>query len=292
MLSLPAMMNKSMWTSFLMELAPEDAVRRFAELGWTHLELSTEHGAALLDRGDPAATGEEFRRFCSGIGVSLPQGHLKLSAKIGETDACARRREVDELKRWLDLFAAIGVRAAVLHPGGGCLNPGPVPEEVFHATVESLGELVAHTGGGPPVICLENGPNASGLLEIIEAVGSEGLGICFDTGHLAVLRAQAPEVTQTEREFILEAGDRLKALHIADNDGSGDQHLLPYDGGAVDWPGVMCGLGEISYEGPFNFEVPGESRPDRCPLERRPALLARAAAIADRMMETMRQSVA
>ena len=276
------MMNKSMWTSYLVELAPEEAVELFAESGWTHLELSTEHGAALLERGDPAATGERFRQFCADLGVSLPQGHFKLSADIARPDPAERRQELDELKRWIDLFAALGIEAGVLHPGGGSrLEPVRPSRKVFDANVAALRELVAHAEAGPPIICLENGANAGELLGLIEAAGPDGLAICFDTGHLSFLRATAPDAAQSEYEFILEAGEYLKALHIADNDGSGDQHLLPFEGGTVDWDSVMRGLREVGYDGPFNFEVPGEIR---CPIPERLEKLKTADAIATRLM--------
>ena len=45
-------MHLAMWTSYLYDLQPEEMLARFSEKGWTHLELSDEHGNALLDRGD------------------------------------------------------------------------------------------------------------------------------------------------------------------------------------------------------------------------------------------------
>jgi len=281
-------MEKSMWTSFLMELSPEEATEQFARKGWTHLELSTEHGAALLERGDPTATGERFRAFCDDLGVTVPQGHIKLRANIAMPCAADRRRELDELKGWLDLFAAVGIRAAVLHPGSGAPNgPGPFGEGVFEVNVASLRELAAHASDDL-TICLENGSNAGDLLRLIHAADPGRLAICLDTGHLALGRARREEGAQTDYEFITEAGDYLRALHITDNDGSRDQHLLPFEGGLVDWEGVMMGLRDIGFDGPFNFEIPGErGRPFDELLE----TLDRAAHIADALMTTMGRSV-
>ena len=78
--------------------------------------------------------------------------------------------------------------------------------------------------------------------------------------------------------FIRAAGSRLKALHIADNDTSGDQHLLPFGCGTVDWQDVMRGLREVGYSGLFNFEVPGERR---APLAVRREKLRYARALSD-----------
>jgi len=278
-------MHKGMWTSYLGELSPEEAMKAFARKGWMHLELSSEHGEALLERGDPTQAGEQFRRFCEDLGVHLPQGHLKLRADIALPDRDELRREIDELKRWIDLFSSLGVRAGVLHPGGRSRHdPTRAPGEVFNTVVESLGELVAHAAGGPTVICLENGASAGELLRLIDAVGGEGLGICLDTSHLSLARARSPGAAQTDYEFIHEAGAHLKALHLSDNDGSADQHRLPFEGGKVDWEGVMRGLREIGYDGLFNFEIPGETEP---PLPDRLAELDRISELAERMMATM-----
>jgi len=50
----------------------------------------------------------------------------------------------------------------------------------------------------------------------------------------------------------------LKALHLADNDGTSDQHLMPSAKGQVDFQAVIKALHDINYDGLYNFEVPGE----------------------------------
>jgi sugar phosphate isomerase/epimerase len=58
--------------------------------------------------------------------------------------------------------------------------------------------------------------------------------------------------------FIKKAGKRLKALHLADNDGTSDQHLMPTAKGQVDFQAVIKALHDVNYDGLYNFEVPGE----------------------------------
>ena len=82
------------------------------------------------------------------------------------------------------------------------------------------------------------------------------LCVCLDTGHLHLF-------DKDQRNFILKAGKRLKALHIADNQGFEDQHMMPYGRGNIDFDEVVRALREIHYEGLFNLEIPGENfRPD------------------------------
>lgn len=254
-------MRLSMWTSYFMDLSPDEMVKQFAEKGWYELELSDEHGKTLLERGEPTSTGREFRRFAGDLGVSFPQGHLWLTSNI----AADNQREVlDRLKRWLDLFAAIGVKAAVLHPGR---NVGCTAQELLERRVKALHELIEHIRGTDVTICLENivssAPEAEDLLEILEHVQRDRLAICLDTGHLNLS-------SKKQKDFILKVGRHLKALHIADNDGSSDQHLMPYGRGNVPWDEVAEGLKAVDYRGLWNLEIPGERR---CPLSIRLAKL-------------------
>ena len=55
----------------------------------------------------------------------------------------------------------------------------------------------------------------------------------------------------------------MKALHIADNQGETDQHMMPFGKGKVDIEAVVRALKEIGYQNLFNFEIPGERK---CPL--------------------------
>lgn len=106
-------------------------------------------------------------------------------------------------------------------------------------------------------VCLENlcshTMSVEEILEIIEEVGSPKLAICLDTGHLNVSKASS------QYDFIKKAGKHLKALHLHDNDGSGDMHILPFSRGKINFTEIVKALKEIDYQGEFNFEIPGES---------------------------------
>ena len=256
-------MKPSMWTDFLHGLPPEERLELLASKDWRFAEISSKDSMTLLARGDPQAVGAEYAKFAREHGVRVLQGHLWLMCDI----ASSRQESiVAELKHWLDLYLAIGVRAAVLHPGGDELKEqGADAERLLAAQVRALRPLCGHLEGPDLHICLENmaGHQAHDLRAIIDAVGCDNLGICLDTGHLNLIPGD-PAL------FIRTAGPLLKATHIADNDTSSDQHLMPYARGTVDWPAVVGALREIGYAGLFNFEIPGENR---CPIPVRLAKL-------------------
>lgn len=247
----------ALWTSFLVELPPEEMARAFAAAGWREMELSTEHGEMLLRRGAPEIAGAQFRAFAEGCGVGFHQGHLWLEADV--TDP-GKPGTVDGMKKWLDLFAAAGVRCAVIHPGGAALRAqGAEAARIHEANVRAFTELCRHAHGGPLVLCIENMTETpvEALLKIVRDVGSPHLAICLDTGHLHLVKGD-------HAAFIRAAGPHLRALHVADNDGSCDQHLAPYGRGTVPWKSVLPALRECGYADLFNLEIPGERR---CPPE-------------------------
>jgi sugar phosphate isomerase/epimerase len=269
-----------MWSAFLLEMSPEEMTAVFRRHDFVCSELSDEHSAALLKRGNPEKTGAALKKFAGNLGFSFPQGHLFLSIDIALPNESRRRKNIDTLKRWLELYSALGVKAAVLHPGGAETKSAAEKKRQDEARLKSLRELCAFAKGGPVTICLENlmmnYRRAGDLVKTIKDCGSpSNLGICLDTGHLNVTKGD-------QTEFIKKAGKLLKALHIADNLGSYDDHLLPFGKGTVDWPAVMSALKKNGYNGLFNFEVPGERR---CPPEVREAKLDYALALANAMLK-------
>lgn len=246
--------NFSIWSSFDVDLTPEEMVLVQEERGLHYCELSDEHGAVLLERpGTPEEIGTAFGAFAAQHGVFFPQGHLWLRVQL-----CNDPSAVEILKKWLELFSAAGVKNAVLHCDGR-FPEGTPKEEIIAENAKRLCVLAAYAETLGIRICLENlrtfCGDAEELLKVIEAAGnSDALGICLDTGHLNLASPG------TEAQFIRTAGSRLHALHIADNEGQRDQHLMPFGAGNVDFTAVMLALKEIGYRDLFNYEIPGERR--------------------------------
>ena len=59
-----------------------------------------------------------------------------------------------------------------------------------------------------------------------------------------------------QRAAIAALGPRLKALHIQDNDGTRDDHMLPFaTARGVNWSDVALGLRDAGYGGAFTYEA-------------------------------------
>lgn len=72
-------------------------------------------------------------------------------------------------------------------------------------------------------------------------------GAVWDVGH-----ANIDGIDQ--RKEILELGNNLKAIHVHDNHGICDEHLLPFMG-TVNYDSVVQGLIESGYQGYFTLEI-------------------------------------
>ena len=260
-------MKISMWTAFLVEDSPESAIETLASCGYRYAEFSDEHGKVLMDRPDPVKAAAELADFAHDRGLTLLQGHLHLTADISHPDPEKRRTYLDFLKKELQVYNRLGVKAAVLHCGGKAARDQgmPVPD-VEALSAASLMELCQSIEGENIRIAIENipatQPFASDLLRMIATVKRPELGICLDTGHLNLVQGDPSA-------FLDEAGDKLIALHIADNLGNADHHMFPCGRGTVNWCAFMKKLKSTSYQGLFNFEVPGE----RCAVCRQIQLL-------------------
>ncbi len=250
-------MKISMWSSFYRELSPKEMVLRIQKNGWSYSELSDEHGAMLLKMGDPKTMGQEFKAFADSHHVQFPQGHLWLTCHLCDPDEDTVLRT---LESWLDLFYAAGVRRAVLHCDSDSFPEGTSKQIMLESNIDRVRKLTKYLSGTDMILCLENlleiTDSVDELLQIIHAVGGPNVGICLDTGHLNI-------AGHDQVDFIHRASPYLKALHIADNEGVTDQHLMPFGRGKVDLISVLKALVQIQYDGLYNFEIPGECG---CPL--------------------------
>lgn len=88
-----------------------------------------------------------------------------------------------------------------------------------------------------------------------EQYHAEVLGFCFDTGHANLVGIDM-------ERFLTTLGDRIKVLHIHDNDGISDLHQIPFtfarsreNKSSTDWDGFIRGLKNIRFDKVLSFET-------------------------------------
>lgn len=81
---------------------------------------------------------------------------------------------------------------------------------------------------------------------VLEHIQDKHVGFCFDSGHYHAHFKDALDFKQFK--------DRIFAVHLHDNHGEKDEHLLPFDGN-LDWEAVLRHLAECGYDGPIVLEL-------------------------------------
>jgi sugar phosphate isomerase/epimerase len=95
-------------------------------------------------------------------------------------------------------------------------------------------------------IALENLRKPEYLDFIYKNIKSEKLKFCYDSGH--------ENCFTPNYNFLDKYNDKLVALHLHDNDGTKDQHLLPFNG-TINWKNIMEKLRNIEYKGSLALEI-------------------------------------
>ena len=84
------------------------------------------------------------------------------------------------------------------------------------------------------------------LYEFMQRIDSPRIGVCFDAGH--------NHCFCPDRRICRDFGDRIKAVHLHDNDGTQDAHNIPGDG-TIDWRIVRSELIDSAYRGAWSLEI-------------------------------------
>ena len=254
----------SIWSGYYGEFPIEGAVLEFIKDGILAAELSHEHGEELLARSsDRVATGKALRAFLAEKNFELSQGHLRLHCRL-----CTYPNAAEGICEEIDLYEAIGIKNMVLHPDM-MEGSGLTYKERIERNVAELKKIAEYVKDKDITICLENlrpekdvdsafeaenrpFQGVDDLLLLINTLGSPRFGICLDTGHLNLTE-------KDQRAFIKKAGSYLHALHIANNDGTADHHVMPFARGTVNFYYVAEGLRAVDYDGLYNLEIGAES---------------------------------
>ena len=210
----------------------QEAVRELAGvLSDNRLELFSMHSPIERD----LAPGRE-----SGVPIS-----------ICDTERIRRLDAMDEVKRALEVAERIPFRYLVQHIGYGRQMADP---KKFDAAFSSLENLCVFAKARGVTIALENTPDDLGapasLQQFVRETHLNDLKFCFDVGHAQMDRA-------------LEAGfdamrERIALVHVHDNHGEKDEHLLPSAEsaeGMVDWDAALGLIASLPEQVPMVMEL-------------------------------------
>jgi sugar phosphate isomerase/epimerase len=166
---------------------------------------------------------------------------------------------VDETKRALEVAERIPFRFFSQHLATG---RQPADPRKFDAAFSSLEQLTVFAKQRGVTMALQNTPNELGspasLVQFVKDTHLHHLRFCFDIGH-AHIEGGADSGFHLMR-------DRLVTMHVHDNNGEKDDHLLPY-AGTIDWEAAITAVANAPEQIPLVLELkehsPGEPGMDQ-----------------------------
>jgi sugar phosphate isomerase/epimerase len=213
-----------------MDIRFEETAEAFLEtitaLGLDHVELKREYLHGHPDAPDPERVAELRASYDVTVTYHAPFRDWNLASFNDASRAAA----VEQVKATLDDAATAGAGAVVVHGGSVPRRyPAYVREKAERVARESLAACAAHAADVGVPLCLENQPHSEterryttspdALAGVLGSVGHEdSLGVTLDVGHAKVNGYDW-------RSFADRFGDRVRVLHLSDNDGTGDQHM-------------------------------------------------------------------
>ena len=223
--------------------------------GFKHLDLSfytiVYKDSPWLAPGDGWKKEiEDAQEIAAKYGMDFCQAHSPEGVHFKEGED--RDALILATKRSIEACAMLGIPHTVIH-AAGCGKDEKVflekniafyklfEEEAERFGVDMLTENSAELWN--PEYYIRTGAEARAF---VEAAGIPRLHINWDTGHGNVQGCD-------QYSDILAMGDELRALHIQDNYGTSDAHLMPL-AGTTNYDDVIRGLLAIGYKGDFTFE--------------------------------------
>lgn len=226
---------------------PGKYLKNISEAGFTHI-LWCHHWNDDFIYDEP-----EIRHLVKLFGdFGLKLNDLHASAGIekswGSLTEYERLAGVSLVKNRMDMAEKFSCDTIVMH-----VPPAPeTPAEnklFWEGMFRSLDSLRPYASARGIRIAIENSMESvkfDSIEKILSSYGPEFTGLCYDAGH--------GNIHGNGLDCLDKLKDRLLAIHIHDNDGSSDQHKLPFTG-TVDWERLSGLIARSSYGKCVNLEV-------------------------------------
>jgi sugar phosphate isomerase/epimerase len=151
---------------------------------------------------------------------------------VCEVEKVRRIEAMDEFKRAIDVSEDLPFSRMVLHMGGSRETADPRKRDAAFSTLE---HLVLHAHHAGVTLAVENTTSEMGdpayLRAFVDETRLTGLRFNFDVGHANL--ADGPAEERLAKSFA-PMKELVASVHLHDNHGDKDEHLLPYQG-SIDW---------------------------------------------------------
>ncbi len=222
----------------------EELFMQYAKAGIKYMEIALKR-----DTYDDFPYAET-KKWAEKYGVILWSFHLPYSPfeKVDISSPLTADKNVEDFKKLIRDFGAIGVKHFVVHASGEPINDSERPSRMERAK-KSLRLLAEYADSVGAVVCVEDLPRTclgNCSKEINELLSSHpSLRSCFDTNHL---------LGEKIEDYIAAVGSKIVTTHVSDYDFVNERHWLAGEG-KIDWQSLLRSLTKTGYDGPWLYEL-------------------------------------
>lgn len=222
----------------------------FSEAGFRAVDFNTDQPEYYSLQHDRAFY-EDLRAYAADRGIAFTQAHAPFGSSFFDPEKTARRFE--EILQSFRHCSWLGTEMVVVHPcNHKKYRDSNCWDEMMAYNLDFYRRLIPHARACNLKIAIENIPGSvtdkpEGLIGLVDELNDPVFTVCFDVGHAHMMGLDAAD-------FIRKLGSRIGCTHIHDNNGSADQHTLPYYG-TVDWTAVTQAFADIGYDGNISYEA-------------------------------------
>lgn len=225
----------------------EDRIRHIYEAGFRYIDmdLGSDRSMKAFMAPDWKDYAHKLREFGDMLGVKFIQAH-SMGYNTFENH--------EKIIRSLEVCRILGIPDTVVHAGVIDTKDKYV---FFEENLKMYRQLFPAMEANQVNVLIENTTRANledtyyfltgeDMKEFLDYANHPLLHACWDTGHANVEGHQYSDICAL--------GKDLYAVHINDNRGAMDEHLMPYNG-TMCLDEVMQGLTDSGYKGYFTFEA-------------------------------------
>lgn len=187
-------------------------------------------------------------------GLSVSQAHAPWRwPKDNDPEECIRW--LAAMKKAISGAHTLECPRFVVHPLMPYMDTAEGKDEVWAMNEVFIAELADYASRYGITVCVENLPfplypltTVEQVCELVDKLNRENLKVCLDTGHAAIFFGK------NVGDAVRYIENRLEAIHVHDNMGKEDEHLIPGDG-IIDWDGFCAALKEMGFGGVISLET-------------------------------------
>ncbi len=232
-----------------------EAIRRISKAGYDGVDIwGGRPHAYRNDRG--RAEDAETRALLASLHLavaSLIPAQFRYPTCLCSSNEVIRQDSVAYIKEGIQNAAALGAPTVSVCPGHSLF--GQSTTDAWDSLSHSLDEICSFASSYAIRIAIEPADRyetdiintIADAMRMIDQLGRANLGVVLDTGHCQVVGEPAVEA-------VTMAQDRLFHVHLDDNNGLRDQHLIPGQG-RFDFMPFLEKLEKNNYQGYLGVEL-------------------------------------